>query len=243
MKDTLDFSKPGSEGTLPAQYTPWRWAVAYTVRPELLSALTHGKEYRIIVSILRNRPDGRTFKGYADLYERAHTIADARVAELASGPSCQALHTRILGHTWLRHGSTNLVRAVVTLGVTCLKEGEVGPKGENKPIVDALAVPGGVTAEQLSGANKGFDEVYSDGDIRDDSATKGIFLFSYGQYVEAADKVDYAPLVRRADQLTRFHVRFLESKPTLSGRLNIIKREWFCATNPDIAVVHVFVEL
>src|SRR5262245_32048051 len=116
---TPDFSQPGSDGQLPEDYVPWRWGVSYTVRPELLSPLVCGEEYLITASVLRKRPDDETFTGYADLYERAIAIAHARAAALqcAQGGS---LHTRLLNHTWFRHGSTHLVRAAVTLAVTGL---------------------------------------------------------------------------------------------------------------------------
>jgi hypothetical protein len=246
LKAVPDFSKPGGEGTLPDGFTPWRWGVSYTVQPEVLSRLACGKEYRIGVSILRNKPDNETFSGYADLYERANTIVKARIAELTCSDRCRFLHTRVLAHTWFRHASTNLVRAAVTVGVTCLNEGDVGPYGESKPTLKALGVAGGMTQEQLvavSDSKKGFDELYSDGDVRDESDTSRIFLFSYGEYVKTAERIDYKPFVKRAENLTRFHLRFLKTEsPSGADQLNIVRREWFCATSPDIAVIHIYVQ-
>jgi hypothetical protein len=132
-----DFSKPGDEGALPEGFTPWRWVVSYTVHPQVLSGLACGKEYRIVVSVLRNKPDNETFRSYADLYERAGAIAKARAAELTCHNTCRPLHTRILAHTWFRHGPTNLVRAAFTLGVTCLNQGDAGPEGQGNPTLEA----------------------------------------------------------------------------------------------------------
>src|SRR5262245_58352623 len=104
-----DFSSPGSDGTLPDRFVPWRWVVAYTVRPYLLSRLKCRQEYFIGASIVRSRPDNEIFPGYADLYQRARAILEGRATELACENGCQ-LHQRIVAHTWFRHGTTNLVR-------------------------------------------------------------------------------------------------------------------------------------
>lgn len=241
-----DFSKPGSLGELPGDFAPWRWAVSYTVRPELLSSLVCGKEYVIGVSVLRRRPDDVGFAGYADLYERASTIVATRALQLTCSNDCHSLHTRVLGHTWFRHGATDLVRAAVTLGVSCLKDGDVGPKGESNPTPEALAVPGGMTVEQAqqlaaSRTKKGFDEIYSDGDVRPESDRSGIFTFSYGEYVRTLEQIDYKALIKRAEDLTRFHMGS-HSKSESGEELDIVKREWFCAATPDIAVIHIYVQ-
>jgi hypothetical protein len=237
-----DFSKPGSAGELPDDFTPWKWGVSYTVRPELLSPLVCGEEYRIGASVLRSRPDDATCRGYADLYERANMIVRTRAAQLMCSHECEPLRTRILAHMWFRHGTTNLVRAAVTLGVTCLKGRHVGTGGESYPTLEALAVPGGMTPEQLTefGVNKRFDEVYSDGDLRTEADSNGIFTFSYGEYVKTVEGIDYKTLIKRAEDLTAFHMRLLR-KSQSSVKLNILKREWFYATNPDIGVIHIYV--
>lgn len=238
------YSSPGSAGTLPEGFVPWRWSVSYTVRPEMLCPLPCGEEYRIGASVLRNRPSDNNFIGYADMYERALAVVTARAAELRCQNECDRLHTRILAHTWFRHANTDLVRAAVTLGVTCLNEGIVGAEGESIPTRDALAVPGGITAEQLAGRNpKAFDEIYSDGDIRTESEAETIFQFSYGEYVHSVDGLDFRPYLDRAERLARIHIGFQKDKARSNeGFPQIVRREWFCATNPNIAVIHVFVQ-
>jgi hypothetical protein len=242
-EETVDFSKPGSSGTLPAEHVPWGWGVTYTVRPELLSDLDCGQEYRLTASVLWKRPHDETFGGYADLYDRASAIAQARAAELrcAHGGS---LHTRILGHTWFRHGSTSLVRAAVVLGVACLKDRPTKPLGEKKPDAEALAVPGGMKPGDASAHWKLWHEIYNVVDVRDSSAARGIWGFSYGEFVPTCDGLNYEPYVERAEKMARFHLPFLESE-SRSGKdeLNIARREWFCVTKPDIAVVHLFAQV
>src|SRR5262245_20307669 len=237
-----DFTKPGSTGELPDNFTPWKWAVSYTVRPEVLRPLVCGEEYRIGASVSCNRPDDRLFRGYADLYERATRIVRSRAAQLKCSNECSSLHTRILAHTWFRHGATNLVRAAVTLGVTCLRGKHEVARSENYPTVEALAVPGGMTREQLAelGVNNRFDEVYSDGDVRTESDPNGIFTFSYGEYVKSVEGINFGPLIKRAEDLTAFHMRSF-GKPDWGAKFDILKREWFYATSPDIGVVHIYV--
>jgi hypothetical protein len=80
-------------------------------------------------------------------------------------------------------------------------------------------------------------EVYSDGDVRDQGALDAnIFTMSYGEYVPSSPVTDFQPLVRRAEQLAAFH---FSVEP---GALCIVRREWFLATAPDIAVVHIYVQ-
>jgi hypothetical protein len=43
--------------------------------------------------------------------------------------------------------------------------------------------------------------------------------------------------------MTRFHLSFAGGHMRSGNELKIIRREWFCATNPDIAVVHIYVEV
>src|SRR5438128_3071409 len=106
-----DFSQPGADGALPDAFIPWRWGVTYTVRPELLSTLVPGQEYRIAVSVVRKLQNSENLNGYADLYEHATAIAEARASQLTCPAEGNVLHKRILAHGWFRHGDTNLVRA------------------------------------------------------------------------------------------------------------------------------------
>src|SRR5690242_21245491 len=76
-----DFSKPGNAGVLPDHFIPWQWGVTYTVHPELLSPVQCGREYRLTISVLRRVVHAQD-PGYADLYNRATTIANGRTARL-----------------------------------------------------------------------------------------------------------------------------------------------------------------
>lgn len=238
-----DFSRPGSAGTLPEDYVPWRWGVSYTVRPELISPLVCGEEYLITVSVLGKRPNDETFSGYADLYENATAIAYARAASLRCSPG-GSLHTRLLNHTWFRHGSTHLVRAAVTLEITCGNNGAAKPDAQLPPTPEALASPGGMTIEQAAALPKRtWHEIYSAAELREPSNKLAIFGFSYGEFVLSCDGLDYKPYVDRAEAMTRFHLSFVGGQMQHGNELKIVRREWFCATKPDIAVVHIYVEV
>jgi hypothetical protein len=80
-------------------------------------------------------------------------------------------------------------------------------------------------------------EGYVDFMGEDDRKDPSIAMFSYGEYVPTTVGLDYEPFIRRAEDRTRFSIR-------LSGKekrpLQIVRRQWFCATNPDIAVVHIY---
>jgi hypothetical protein len=239
----LDFSMPGSAGSVPEDYVPWRWGVSYTVRPELISPLVCGEEYLITVSVLGKKPNDETFNGYADLYENATAIAYARAAALRCSQG-SGLHTRLLNHTWFRHETTPLVRAAVTLEITCGTEGDAKPDAQLPPTPEALAAPGGMTIEQAAALPKRtWHEIYSVAELREPSDKPAIFGFSYGEFVQSCDGLDYKPYVERAEAMTRFHLSFVGGHMRSSNELKIVKREWFCATKPDIAVVHIYVEV
>ena len=235
-----DFSKPGADGALPEGFTPWRWCVGYTVRPEMRSSLASGHEYKILVSSLRNADEHEEFKGYGALYDRARAIARMRIADLPQPEPGIFLHTRILTQGWFRHGNTKLVRAFMTVGAVYLREGESGEQGEFEPAAHELMAPGGMTPDnytpQTADTNKRADEVVSEADVRGDS-DDDIFLVSYGEYVASCSTVDYKPIVERAERIARSNYFLFKDSPT------VIRREWFCATTPDIAVAHIYLRV
>ena len=199
-----------------------------------------GQEYRIIVSVVRAIHHSDTFSGYADLYERATEISSARAGRLTCAEG-QTLHKRILTHGWFKHDGTNLVRAFLTTAIECLNEGDGARQGEAAPTREELAVPGGMTPANVPlapfQAKQRMQEMYTDSDIRGRSDETDIFMLSYGEYVETSDRINYAPFVERAERLASFHLPWLNR-----SALRIVRREWFCATRPDIAVVHVYVQ-
>ena len=239
-----DFSRPGNDGSLPENYVPWRSGVTYTVRPELLSPLVCGEEYFITAAVLWKRPNDETFSGYADLYEHASAIAHARAAVLRCAHG-ESLHTRLVNHMWFRHGSTHLVRAAVTLEVTCGKDAGAKPDAQLPPTSEAFASPGGTTVEQAALLPKRpWHEIYNMAQLHEPSEATGIFGFSYGEYAPSCEGFDYKPYVERAEAMTRFHLSFvLGAMPSGKESMKIVRREWFCATTPDIAVVHIYVEV
>lgn len=231
-----DFSKPGSDGNMPEGFNPWQWSVTYTVRPEIHAELKHGKEYIVLASVLRRAPDKNPYQKYAELYERTIAIARGRVSQLVCPRGCVP-DTQIRTHGWFGQRTTNFVRAYVSLGVRCLKRGEKNNPGMTAPTAKELAGPGGMTPDNTSDADllaaQRPHEVYTEADVRGSSAKDDILLVSYGEYVAAAEKVDYGPVVERAFRLAKFHRLYRDGS-------RIVCREWFVATNPDIAVAHIY---
>jgi len=242
-----DFSLPGADGSLPDDFIPWQWGLSYTLRPKPFSTFEHGEEYRISVYVLQPVHDKDAFCGYAGMYERTARIAGARAARLASACKNGILHKWILTQGWFRHRNVDLDRVFLTLGVSCLKERDQKPQGETAPSAEELAKPGGMTPENIIPiavqVHKHVHEQYGEFGLRSSNAS-GIFTVSYGEYVETCAVLHYEPFVQRAEDLARFHLPFLV-KDTRAGSeaLNVVRREWFCATNPDIAVVHVYIRV
>ena len=235
------FSKPGSDGiALPEGFNRWRYCVSYTVRPEILAPLVYGREYRLSIRVIQTAPAGENFSGYANLYQRATVISNSRTAQLRCADKDTTVHTRTLVQGWWANDNLNLATLYLTIGISCLRDGDPIPHGEQMPKPEALTQPGGVTKHNYTpahvAAQKQIDEAYSDIDARDSSNTSdSIFLFSYGEYVPTCDELDYTPFIERAETITKLHTSF-------SGGGKIVRREWFCATNPNIAVVHVYVQ-
>jgi hypothetical protein len=231
-----DFSRPGSDGELPEGFNPWQWSVTYTVRPEIHAELKYGEEYIILASVLRRAPDKSPYKKYAELYERTIAIARGRASQLICPRDC-VLDTQIRTQGWFGQRTTDFARAYVSLGARCLKKGKKNNPGMTAPTAKDLAGPGGMTPDNTSEADllaaRRPHEMYTEADVRDPAAKENILLVSYGEYVSTAESVDYGPIVERALRLARFHL-------STSDGSKMVRREWFAATNPDIAVAHIY---
>jgi hypothetical protein len=244
-----DFNKPGADGTLPEGFNPWRWCLSYTVRPDILAPLAPGREYIIAVSVLRRIPSDEKFEGYASLYDRAAAIAEARVAQLRCSAEGHSLQSRILTQGWFRHQKISAARAFLTIGVVCLTEGDSLPSRERKPTREELKTPGGMTPDNYTvpaaATNRGWDEAYVEGDGREQpNSDPDIFIVSYGEYVQHCEGINYQPFVERAEALARFHFPFMEAQPSSDAdAMKVVRREWFYATNPNIVVVHIYIDL
>lgn len=213
------------------------------MRPEVLVPLLPGREYRIMAIVRRKIARGAEFTAYGDLYRRATAIADARIGGLIH-PGF--LRSWILCHGWRRidiGAANDLLIVFVARGVVCRQENVECPHGEAAPTVEELRSPGGATMEQLASpdaATRRADEIYNEFDHRDaSSAHSDMVMFSYGEYVPSCEGLDYGPVVERAERLAKFHHGLLNGPRPKSDSLHIVRREWMCATHPDLAVVHV----
>jgi len=241
----IDYANPGNDGgVLPDDFTPWRWVLSYTVHPELLTPARLGQERRFVVSVVRRVADGQD-PGYADLYKRAATIAKARASRVQCAVPDAVLHTPIVAHGWFTHPKVNLARVFITLRAVYLREGEAGRQGLMPPMPADLAEQGGMTPDNSAlspeQVKQRVYESYTFGDHQAVAPDTNIFTISYGEYVPACGGIDYGPFVQRAEDLARFHFSMLKQVPS-STALPIVRREWFCATNPDIAVVHLYIQ-
>jgi hypothetical protein len=121
------------------------------------------------------------------------------------------------------------------------------PEGLNTPTAEELAAPSKIApADSDSVAINRFQEIYTDCDVREQQDSSGIFLFSYGEYTDSCDTIDYRPYVERAERMAKLHLQYLTASDESLLKDNIVRiarREWFCATKPDIAVVHVYLEV
>ena len=240
-----DLSEPGNDGALPEGFAVWRRGVTYTVRPDMLSPLVRGREYRVNATVRRKIARDREFAAYADLYRRCAEILRARSALLASSDEGGPLHTWVHWHAWWSGAISDkypaasdarVACASVTLGLAYPNQGEPEPEGQNTPEPAELTQPGGVITELQSPRNMPtphFDEAYIDFDFNDPAVASADTTVSYGEYVPSTRTIDFEPFVQRAESLARFHGRLLSQE----GSIEILRREWFCIEDSKLVVV------
>jgi len=239
---SLDFSAPGSDGTLPPGHDEFQHGLIYTVHPRLLAPLQPGRDYRITASTRKKISD--PIASFAPLYRRATSLVRARAEELTCEPHATR-HTWIASHAWFRMDLPRLAMAgaVVTLGVTCGLR-KVLAVGKPEPTADELACPSiaQLKPDDYAPPSQGWDELYNEFDVRDQRAADGsIVTFSYGEYVTACDGIDYRDYVERAERRARRCYEPLSSTPVTT-----VHRDWTCiATSKasNVCLVHVNVYL
>jgi len=236
------FSEPGSDGALPEGFKEWQWGVIYTVRPELLSPLVRGREYRIM-AVTRRRvaktiAKDQEFTAYEELYRHAAWAARARMAEVTCADEGEPLHTWITSQSWGCFGETHRFAAAgVGLGLIFTNPGESPPQGVNPPDSAELMSPGPLPSVADP---RQIDEIYNEFDVRElPCAHSDIFLFSYGEYVPDHRGMTFDRFIESAEKLAKAH----SWVHAVADPLPIVKREWMWATNPDVAVVHLYFHL
>lgn len=207
---------------------PWRRGVVYTVRPEMLAPLERGREYRILIGVRRMAPIGEPFTAYGELYRRAATLTDARVAAMI-GPEPPARWTAWHGWRAMEFGERQFIFVFIA---TFIAPG-AAQAGERAPTDEELASPGGASRELLMRQSRQrVDEFYNDFDHRSagESAEDEDSIFSYGEYVSSIEAIDFEPFAQRAEAMARYHY---------GSELRVVRHDCFCATHPNVAVVHV----
>lgn len=97
----------------------------------------------------------------------------------------------------------------------------------------------GAIAELLSSQNlpsPRFAEAYGEFDFNDLSTASTDTTLSYGEYVPSAQRINFEPLVQRAESLAKFHGRLLSQE----GSVEILRREWFCVAESNLVVVMIY---
>ena len=233
------YSVPGSEGGLPNDFAAWRQGVTYTVHPRFFARLASDEEYRVNVTTRITHPQ-QIATDYADLYARARSLADARVAQVASQQGVRVA-TWVVAHAWFAHtlGAARVSSATVTFGIM-LPEQRVVSIGERYPTDGELAAPSGGTAEAFAAkhsdelGNRALDEMWTEFGTSSSDVT-----ISYGEYI-GSQVADYRPIIQRAEQMREFYSRLRNlMSPT-------VMREWDCIDTgkqhslPYLATVHFY---
>jgi hypothetical protein len=228
-----DFSQPGSDGVVPFELKDWRRGTVYTVRPELLQPLERGRAYRSMAVVRRFLQPEEQVADFAALYRRAAALTHFRSPQLGCASPGEPLHTWIRSQTWhIFQGAFRFALVSVSANFLFPSTGQDKPAGEAPPTAEELLKPGGLTPEMLTQqmAPHGFSEI---SEIYNDfgySAEPGAGMFSYGEFIPSAAGLNFTPFVERAETFAR----------NAAGLKEIIAREWYCTTHPDLAVVHLY---
>ena len=238
-----DFSQPGSDPALPLAANEWRRGLVYTANSELPCPLRRGQQYRISIAFKQKTGTSQQFRGYGDMYQRITAIAQARISQLTCPCQQGPLHTWIECHGWRHLDDTHeIATAFTTMGLICPKLGDTNPEGEDAPAAEALLVPGGATDEMLARfAPQRSNEIYNEFDFTDTSAPSiGPVILSYGEPVPACEGTNFQPFVRRAEEFARFYHGVLQHRAgPRTDPFKIMRREWYCVTDPNLVTVHV----
>jgi len=227
-----DFSQPGSDGPLaygfePSGFKKWRYGTVYTVRPEMLSQLASGREYRLIAAIRRKIAKHQEVTSYSDLYQLVTAVVSSRIAEL----ECAAW---IVSHAWGSKdlGASRFAFASVTMG---LARAQQGKHGENAPSQEALTAPFEFKLEPPTSWS--YDEFFNIFDFWNPKNTQDeIGMFSYGEFATPTEGIGFEPFIQRAEARAKLHHALLEGEQPL----HVVRREWFCASDPAMVVVHIY---
>jgi len=239
-----DFLQPGSDGALAPDLNEWRRGLVYTAKPAIPSLLRPGREYRITVAFKRKVGTSKAFTDYGELYQRVTAIAKARISQLMCPGTGEPPQTRVMCHGWRCLGDTNgVATAFITMGLVCASQGDSVAQGDDAPTAEALMSPGGATLETLTRfAPQRADELYNEFDFSDLSGPgSDPVILSYGESVPTCEAMNFQPFVERAEKLASFYYDLLQALAGASrvAALKIIRREWYCVTNPNLVTVHV----
>src|SRR4051794_37346087 len=241
-----DFHQPAADGELPDTSVEWQRGVTYTVRPDLLLPLTAAREYRLTFAIREMRA-ATGVPDYRRLYREARALADGRIEELRAGRNGARLHHWVASRGWRSTpmGDAQSCAAFLVIGFCVPADGQALPTADSEPGDEDLRSPGGATPEQLQDlAPQRSDEIYTVFDnAADRTPASDILLFSYGESLRTGQVSDYEPYVRRAGARARFYCRHSRGRDDAPGEFQIVRRQWWCVTNPSLVTVHVYFRL
>lgn len=230
----------GNDGELPSGFGAWRRGITYTVRPEMLSPLVRGREYRMNATVRRTFAAGEV-AGFQGLYERCVVILGRRNAMFTGLGEGVPLHSWIQWQAWWSGklsdkypgaGDGYVANASITIGLSFPNDGEPMPLGQDVPQPVDLLNSGGDQNVPTMNFNEGFVEFDFDGSASAATDT----TISYGEYVEATDRIQFDSTVRRAENLACFHGRSVSPE-----RLpEILRREWFYIGESRLLVVMLY---
>ena len=88
------------------------------------------------------------------------------------------------------------------------------------------------------------DEIFVDFSLSQQSSpVVDIVTFSYGEYVQTCEGINFEPFVQRAENRARVHYGLLTRRPgSKKDSFRAICREWWSVTNPNLVAVHVYFE-
>jgi hypothetical protein len=172
---------------------------------------------------------------WVNLYSHVTRLAEMRAGQFF----CPAHRARpsVLraAHLWgLMPGAQNLRMATLTISLCC--PFYKPPAGLPAPTEEELLKPGGLAAAALPPVmmHPPF-EFYNEFDT---DGLREPYTFSYGETLGGVEGLDFAPVVRRAEELAALYGAFREG-----GSVEFLRRQWFSVADAKLAVALLYFQM
>jgi hypothetical protein len=237
----IDYSKAGATGDMPDVQSRERGGEC-TIESRIPDPPACDVTYEISVRVRQRVAACENFD-FRPLYDRARTLADHRIDEVACRAGCRPRHRWLIGRTWdcvtPQPGETFAV-VILNFGVLCPRDMHDLPAGVPHP------PPGPILGSQPAvGPVLGRHEQLTEevGGLVDVACNQpDLFELNYYDQASECDTLrSFKPAVEAAVKRARFMYDQIQCQPGCTkAPFRVERTEWFCDEQDDRAKVRVY---